>query len=74
MAKNCVEQIDLLKKKSTLVWDMFKAHLVDSVQEQLKKKKTELAVIPGGCTTAAIGCMPEQNFYVVKFRNYGITG
>jgi len=33
-----------------LGWDMFKTHLVDSVKEQLKSKKTmQHAVIPGGC-------------------------
>jgi len=41
----------LLKKKSMLVWDMFKAYLVDSMKKQLKKKKTTQAVIPGGCTS-----------------------
>lgn len=41
----------LLHKKSLLVWDMFRAHLVDSVQKNLLRRKTHKAVIPGGCTS-----------------------
>lgn len=41
----------LLHKKSLLVWDMFQAHLVDSVQKNLLRRKTHKAVIPGGCTS-----------------------
>ena len=38
----------LLKNKSLLVWDMFKAHLVDSTKAALKAEKTDIAIIPGG--------------------------
>lgn len=41
----------LLNPRSLLVWDMFRAHLVDSVKNKLKRKKTYQAVIPGGCTS-----------------------
>ena len=38
-------------KKSLLVWDSFKAHLVDSVKRKLKCNNTDVAVIPGGLTS-----------------------
>lgn len=41
----------LLKPKSLLVWDMFRAHCCDSVKEKLKEYRTRQAVIPGGCTS-----------------------
>lgn len=41
----------MLKKKSLLVWDSFKAHLVDSVKRKLKCNNTDVAVIPGGLTS-----------------------
>jgi hypothetical protein len=41
----------LLKPKSLLVWDMFRAHCCDSVKEKLKECNTRQAVIPGGCTS-----------------------
>ncbi|WAR01860.1 POGK-like protein [Mya arenaria] len=41
----------LLNKKSRMVWDMFRAHLVDAVKAKLKGRRTYQAVIPGGCTS-----------------------
>ena len=41
----------LLKPRSLLVWDMFRAHCCDSVTEKLKEYRTRQAVIPGGCTS-----------------------
>ena len=41
----------LLNGKSMLVWDMFCAHLLDSIKSELKKNKTYQCVIPGGCTS-----------------------
>ena len=41
----------LLRKRSLLIWDSFRAHLVDSVKEALRKTKTDIAVIPGGLTS-----------------------
>lgn len=41
----------LLNKKSLMVWDMFCAHLVNSVKNKLKENCTYQAVIPGGCTS-----------------------
>lgn len=41
----------LLNAKSVMVWDMFRAHLVDSVKRKLKERKTYQVVIPGGCTS-----------------------
>ena len=36
---------------SLLVWDMFRAHLCDSVKRKLSRKNCRQAVIPGGCTS-----------------------
>ena len=53
----CVENmwnrwLSALFKKFMLVWDMFNAHLVDSMKEQLKKnRKNTHAVEPEGCTS-----------------------
>lgn len=33
-----------------LVWDSFRCHLVDETQKALKKSRTLMACIPGGCT------------------------
>jgi len=41
----------LLHKKSLLVWDMFRAHLTDSVKKNLRRHKTNQVVIPGGTTS-----------------------
>ena len=41
----------LLRKRSLLIWDSFRAHLVDSVKEALRKTNTDIAVIPGGLTS-----------------------
>lgn len=41
----------LLKKRSLLVWDMFRVHLMDSIKKKLIDAKTHQAVIPGGTTS-----------------------
>ena len=41
----------LLRKKSLLIWDSFRAHLVDSVKRVVKETNTDIAVIPGGLTS-----------------------
>ena len=41
----------LLRKRSLLVWDMFRAHLLDDVKEAARKIRTDLSVIPGGLTS-----------------------
>ena len=41
----------LLRKKSLLIWYLFRAHLVDSVKRAVKETNTDIAVIPGGLTS-----------------------
>lgn len=42
----------LLRKRSLLVWDSFRAHLGDEVKRHLKTEhNTDMAVIPGGLTS-----------------------
>jgi hypothetical protein len=41
----------LIKKKSLLVWDQFRAHKTDMVKEKVKKLNTTQAMIPGGLTS-----------------------
>ncbi len=41
----------LLKKKACLVYDMFKAHLMESIKTALSKLNTDVAIIPGGLTS-----------------------
>ena len=41
----------LLKKPALLVWDMFRAHLTDTIKLKLKARNTRQAVITGGCTS-----------------------
>ena len=41
----------LLKKKSILVYDMFKTHLMDSIFFKLRDHNTDVAIIPGGLTS-----------------------
>ncbi len=41
----------LRRPRSMLVLDSFKGHLVDSVEESLKGKKSDMVVIPGGMTS-----------------------
>ena len=41
----------LLNKKSCLVFDMFKGHLLDSVKKQLAEGNTDVALIPAGLTS-----------------------
>ena len=40
-----------LKNKACLVYDMFKAHLVESVKNRLNNINTDVAVVPGGLTS-----------------------
>ncbi|CAL4062438.1 unnamed protein product, partial [Meganyctiphanes norvegica] len=40
----------LLRKPALLVWDQFRAHKTETVKNNLKRIKTDLAVIPGGLT------------------------
>ena len=40
----------LLQTKACLVYDMFKAHLVEPVKKRLKDINTDVAIIPGGLT------------------------
>ena len=40
-----------LGKKSLLVWDMFRTHLIEEVKDRLKSVDTTMAVIPGGLTS-----------------------
>ena len=37
-------------EQSLLVWDSFRAHLTDEVKADLKWRKIDVAVIPGGLT------------------------
>ena len=39
------------KRKSMLVWDMFRGHLTENVKKTAQKMDTTLAVIPGGLTS-----------------------
>ena len=41
----------LLKKRSLLVWGMFRAHLTNNNKTYAKYRNTDLAVIPGGLTS-----------------------
>ena len=41
----------LLNGKSMLVWDMFCAHLLNSVKSELKRNRMYQCVIPGRCTS-----------------------
>ena len=41
----------LLKKRSMLVWDMFSAHLKETVRDAVKENRTDMCVIPGGLTS-----------------------
>lgn len=41
----------LLKPKSLLCYDMFKAHLVDSIKKRLEDHNTDVAIIPAGLTS-----------------------
>lgn len=41
----------LLRKKSLLVLDSFRGHLIQDVKSRLQDAKTDLAVIPGGLTS-----------------------
>jgi len=39
-----------INKPALLVWDIFRAHLTDTIKLKLKKRKTNQAVIPWGFT------------------------
>ena len=41
---------DLFQKPRLLVWDSFKSHISVAVKGELKKKRLDVAVVPGGCT------------------------
>ena len=41
----------LMKTKSLLVWDMFKAHVTEKSKDYVKRMNIDLAVIPGGLTS-----------------------
>ena len=41
----------MLKKRSLLLWDQFRAHKTDKVKDVLKNLKTSQAMIPGGLTS-----------------------
>ena len=41
----------MLKKRSLLLWDQFRAHKTDKVKDVLKNLKISLAMIPGGLTS-----------------------
>ena len=57
LINNWVEEVwqerpgGLRKVRAFLVWDMFRAHLCESVKDDIKKNNTRQAVIPGGCTS-----------------------
>jgi len=52
MVKKCVvQETRHTAEKSMLVWDMFHAHLLDSIKCELKRNGTYHCVIPGGCTS-----------------------
>ena len=36
--------------KRLLIWDTFRCHIANEVKQSLKKKRTFMAAIPGGCT------------------------
>lgn len=43
---------NLQKKRSLLVWDMFRAHLIDDIKHLIQKEyNTDIAVIPSGLTS-----------------------
>ena len=41
----------LMKKKSLLVYDMFKTYLMESIKKTLRDHNTDVAIIPGGLTS-----------------------
>ena len=41
------------KQHCLLVFDSFKAHLVDNVLQALKRANASIVVLPGGCTSKA---------------------
>ena len=41
----------LTKKRSLLVWDMFRSHLTEKTKRRLQASNTDTAVIPGGLTS-----------------------
>ena len=52
----------LMRKKSMLVWDMFKAHLSEDVKTSLKAHNTDIAVIPGGLTSLLQPLEPFKDY------------
>jgi hypothetical protein len=41
----------MMARRSMLVWDMFRAHITESVKKTIKDLKSDTAVIPGGLTS-----------------------
>lgn len=41
----------LMRKRSLMVWDMFRGHLTDAVKRNSRELNTDMAVIPGGLTS-----------------------
>ena len=41
----------LLKKRSLLVWDMFRTHVMDSMKKEVKPLSVDICVIPNGLTS-----------------------
>ena len=52
LKKVWVEEVwgNLAFGKRFLVWDSFKCHISDEMKETVRKMKTVMGVIPGGCT------------------------
>ena len=51
----------LLRKRSLLVWDSFRAHLVNPVKRALRQTNTDIAVIPGRLTSIGYK-VPQGSF------------
>ena len=47
----CARPGGLMKRKSLLVFDSFRAHLVPGVEGKLHEENTDICVIPGGLTS-----------------------
>ena len=47
----CARPGGLMKRKSRLVFDLFRAHLVPGVEGKFREENTGICVIPGGLTS-----------------------
>ena len=47
----CARPGGLMKRKSVIVFDSFRAHLVPGVEGKLREENTDICVIPGGLTS-----------------------